>query len=773
MKLLRIRAIAPLVILTLLASSCERMSVGPEIAGELREGRAYATAIVASARSAPPAETSDPTVVALGYLERHRLGLGSPFRLIDYALRDPRLDGTTRRLLAWALLARTIDGDGARIEAVALDSLDAPSPLGNPASGSAHLRLVEGAVHDAHDPRAGELAVRLAYALAAAEHRVRAGAPAVVSAAAALVRDRELARDDARELLRAAWRHGEDPLALLGSWRASRRFRVEHPPMEPLSTDGELEAMELAPKLALEIRDLGHGEDDDTDAARNSAKSGTSQASLLGMAAGRLAEVARATSAPPETPVVVSVASSRGLLLGAPSLSSAQRAARERFVERARNEETLAAEQALLAQSAPGVPVARTTLMAAVALRAYAQETPWFPGDGGPTARQLSDQFGLMSVTFDAGTKAAWEPYYRNMLAVALRDLERVVPSLDLTGLRVHFGESPMRARALALHDPRRRMIYLPLATGAGTIAHEIAHDIDWQAARTRYAVRGDYATDRSVRDARGGRLAASMRGLTAASPVEASGSVAGSPRSSRPTEVFARGMDWFVAVSLAREGRTDGYLSSVQDDLLTGYVTVTPPDVTGGAGSALVSVLDDVAPPAPAVRDWFLTRYGSQRSLTPYDLVRRVLEAPLDGDPDSDTASTLSLIGLVRPVAYARNEVLALVDAGRCQPGEARDGERVAAALRRLVETAARARATGIMRERGSIIATPETWRWAAVAPYASSRPFLFDDALPGAVMGELAARAGALDAFEELGEASHAAASASGAYACGAIGS
>ena len=134
MKLLRIRAIAPLVILTLLASSCERMSVGPEIAGELREGRAYATAIVASARSAPPAETSDPTVVALGYLERHRLGLGSPFRLIDYALRDPRLDGTTRRLLAWALLARTIDGDGARIEAVALDSLDAPSPLGNPAT---------------------------------------------------------------------------------------------------------------------------------------------------------------------------------------------------------------------------------------------------------------------------------------------------------------------------------------------------------------------------------------------------------------------------------------------------------------------------------------------------------------------------------------------------------------------------------------------------------------------------------------------------------------
>jgi hypothetical protein len=750
MRLLRVRTLAPLLVLVILASSCERMSVGPEIAGELRDGRSYATRLISEARDAAPSSVSSSTAIALGYLERHRLGLGSPFRLIDYALRDPRLDDSTRRAVAWALLARTIDGDGSAVEPAALDSLDEPAPLGSPVPGSAHLALVEKAVRDAHDPRAGELAVRLAYAFAAAEHRVRGSAPRTAASAAALVRDRELAREDARELLREAWVRGEDPLQLLVNWRVTRRFRVEQPVMGSLPQASELEAMELAPRLAAKIQELASDErPEEGEAARDERSP-----SLLGGAAWRLAQVAQATDAPPQTPVVVSLAANRGQILGSSGLSAAERRARVRFVQSTANEEELAAERALVERAAPGESVARTTLTAAVALRAYAQEAPWFQGDSGPTPRQLYDTYGLASVTFDPGTREAWKPYYLTMLATALRDLERVVPSLDLTGLRVRFGESPMHDLALALHDPRQRTIYLPLATGAGTIAHEIAHDIDWQAARTRYAVRGDYATDLAVRDTRRSRLAASMRGLRAASPVAAEDGLAGPARSARPTEVFARGLDWFVAVSLAHEGRIDGYLSSVQDDLLTGYVTVTPPDVTGQAGSALVGVLDDVAPPGPGLRDWFLTRYGPQRSLTPYDLVRRVLEAPLDGEVKVDSASAETLERLVRPVARARDDVLALVDAGSCRPGEARDDREIVEARRRLVEFAAKARATGIMRERGSVIAAPETWRWAAVAPYTATQPFLFDDALRNALVGELAARAEALDHFEIGGD-------------------
>src|SRR5688572_22080352 len=74
---------------------------------ELELGRESAHAwLSASVTSA----VSDTTAIAIGYLERLRLGLGSPFRLIDYALTDPRLDQPTRDRLAYALIARILDG---------------------------------------------------------------------------------------------------------------------------------------------------------------------------------------------------------------------------------------------------------------------------------------------------------------------------------------------------------------------------------------------------------------------------------------------------------------------------------------------------------------------------------------------------------------------------------------------------------------------------------------------------------------------------------------
>jgi hypothetical protein len=745
MMTFRIRAIALLTAFTALASSCERISVGPEIAGELRRGRAYAEAIAEQPRADTTTPIDAATAVALGYLERHRLGLGSPFRLIDYALRDGRLPDSSRATLAWALLARTLDGDGYRIDPLALDSLDTPSPFAGTSAGSDHLRLIDGAVRDARDPRAGELAVRLAYTIAAAEHRLRSGAPLIAAYAAALVSDRERAREDARELLRVARSRGEDPLAMVSPWRAERRFRVERPPMERLSAAGELEAMELTPRLLRELGDLAERQASD-DGPR--AVEMEHSPFLDRAAAVRLAEVERLTNAPPMAPVVVSLAKYRGRVAGAAGLSPLERAARERFVTRARGEEGLVAERGIIAESAPGISVARATLAAAVALRAYSQERPWLPGDGGPTTRELTDRFGLAAITFDPDVPEWWKPYYRSMLAASVRDIRRVIPALDLAGLRIHFGESPMRGAALALHEPRQRTIYLPLATGAGTIAHELAHDIDWQTARARYAVRGAYATDRVLGDERGGRLAASLRGLAAASKGGAAYGDAAQPLSARPTEVFARGLDWFVAVSLAREERTNGYLSSVQDDLLTGYVTVTPPDVTGGAGSALVSILDDVAPAAPVVREWFLTRYGAGRALTPYDLVRRVLEAPLDSAA-ADTPATLTQ--LVAPVIDARAAALALIDAGSCRPGSGgHEDERMARARRRLVDLTARARASGLMRDRGTVLAAQDAWRWAALAPYAGSQPLLLGGPLHPTFVEEMAQGARALDVLD-----------------------
>ncbi|MGH7647659.1 MAG: hypothetical protein ACREND_06045, partial [Gemmatimonadaceae bacterium] len=703
----RVRVLVALSALVLVAGACERIAVGPQIAGQLRAGRAYAERLVAHPSAQLQTAADSEHVVALGYLERQRLGLGGPFRLIDYALGDPRLTVASRDSIAWALLARTLDGNDDQVNPIALDSLtDSVSLIAAP-SGDAQYALIDRTIRDAHDPRAGELAVRLAYTLDAAEHRLRPDAPHIAAQAAALVRDRELAKRDVNDLLRAAWRDDADPFALLRAWRRERRFRVEQPLMERLPPDVELEAMQLTPQLHDELRTASGQPSKDNQV--------DSSASLLGLAAGPLERLSLGRARPPETPVVVAMWTHRDELLSDRGDESGARSARMRFLYRSRGEESFAAERALVAQQAPGIAVARTALAAAVALRAYAQETPWYPGDGAPTDAQLADRYGLTAVIFDSSVPTAWRPYYRSMLGSALADLDRVLPSLDLTGLRIHFGENPLKGVALALHDPVHRIIYLPSATSAGTIAHEIAHDLDWQAAERRYAVRGDYATDRAVRDARGGQLAASLRGLAAAS-LTAVDPDDREALSMRPTEVFARSVDWFVAVSLAREGRMNGYLSSVQDDLFTGYVTVTPPDVTGEAGSALVSVLDDVAPPSRATRDRYLTRYGPGRVLTPYDLVRRVLEVPLD---TTGMDSTTSLAALVAPVRGVRDSVIAIVDGGRCGNATGDREQQLTAARRRLVELAARSRASGIRRERGTALAAEDAWRWAMLAPY------------------------------------------------------
>jgi hypothetical protein len=271
-------------------------------------------------------------------------------------------------------------------------------------------------------------------------------------------------------------------------------------------------------------------------------------------------------------------------------------------------------------------------LGAAVSLRAYAQERPWFPGFEGPARRDLEERFALAAIEFPDSMPAHWRPYYRRMLETSLSDLRRVLPSLDVRGLRIKIEARDGSPGTLAVHDPRTRTMYLPAATGAGTIAHEIAHDLDWQTALRRYNVRGDYATDRAVRES-DGRLARVMLGLTAASISPSAVGHAPPSHATRPAEVFARSVDWFAAVALARDGRINGYLSSVQDDLLTGYGTVTPPDVTGAAGQALIALLDEVAPVYPETRRWFLQSYGQLRSPTAYDLARRILEAPLDVD--------------------------------------------------------------------------------------------------------------------------------------------
>lgn len=684
-----------------------------DVERELELGRQYASRV-----TSPRLDPSSPDVIAAGYLERLRLGLGSPFRLIEYALQDPRLEREERDRIGWALLAATADGQGHRVDPRAV------SPTGDMAAAVRHLELIEGAILESPDPDGGVLALRLAYAMAEAEGSVPLRLPARVAQAAALIRDRAVSREDARRLLRSAGRD-TDPLTLVMVWRVDRRFRVEAPAVLPVGSAMEGEAAGLAPRLLDGIRSIA---DRPRVGPLIPAPEMRQQPLLSPVAAERLAALADEQDYPPQTPIVVALSSFRG---SGGTMAAADRA---EFFRRAVDEERLAAGYALLHHGGAVDAGARLGLLsAAVALRAYAQERPWFPGFEGPPRRDLEDRFGIAAIEFPDSMPGHWRPYYRRMLQSALADLERVLPNLEVEGLRVRIQPREGSPGTLAVHDPGSRTMYLPPATGAGTIAHEVAHDLDWQTALRRYNVRGDYATDRAVRQ-QDGRLARVMLGLTTASIAPSALNDPENSHAIRPAEVFARSVDWFAAVALARDGRINGYLSSVQDDLLTGYGTVTPPDVTGAAGQALMALLDEVAPVYSETRRWFLQSYGQSRSPTAFDLARRILEAPLSGDgapevlgagwragegnaagddEDSRELPRSALLALARATAQlerletARDSILgALVGTCGLQG-------RVAAPRRELVMAVTGARARGVALAAAHEVAGSEGRRW------------------------------------------------------------
>jgi hypothetical protein len=611
-----------------------RRGTGARAAG-LAAGAAFVDSLVertALARHARDVTVAD--AIALGYLERLRLGLGSPFRLAEYALHDPRLDSTARRRVAVALLGQTLGGRAYVIEPAALSGVGPTVPNESPEvaaiRGQRHLALIDAAVSGSRDPRTGELAVRLAYELAAAERTVDRGAVGVIAPVAALVRDRQSAVSDARQLLRAARRGAVDPLALLVTWRRERRLAVERPATELMAEALEVDAIGRVPALLDSLRAIARVSPGDTTAYALVDRRDSATAPVLRAAAAHRLAAAVSQYGPPQAAIVTAVRHYTAALLassGGPAASEA----RNDFLARAVNEESFAAEAArLVSRAGSAAASARLVVAAAAALRPYAQESPWFPGEGGPTDDELRREFGIASVRFDAGVPSRWRPYYRRMLAEGIRDLRRVLPAVALDGARVRFRSGALGGATLAMHDPASRTIHLPIATSAGALAHEVAHDLDWQMGRRRYARRGSYGTDVVVREQRG-RLAASLRGLTSARLIPPAAANGGkTPDDARPAEVFARTLDWFVSVALAREGRVNGYLSAVQDEVLSGHVAVLPRDVGGWSAQALADVLEEMTLVGAPVREWLLAQWGPARVRRPFALAREMIATPV-----------------------------------------------------------------------------------------------------------------------------------------------
>jgi len=611
-----------------------RSEVSGDAAAHLRAAAAYYDSIIVIERDAPAHVRGSATSVALGYLERLRLGLGSPFRLVDFALGDPRLDDSTRTGVAWALLARLRRGDAYVIDTAVAAAFGAES------NGAGQLALIQHTIEAARDPRVGELTARLAYALAAGEQTIAEQGDVIATQVAALTRDRVLARSDLRDLLREADIKHLDPLAELVRRRAARGFVVEQPAAAPLDDALQDEAVAAVPRLLDSIRAVAQSSD-------GPALAVAARAPILGVA--RAADLANIGAAqPPEPPVAVTVRTHRSMLLAGDSPTDVRRA-RAQFATLANNAETLAAQYDLLVASddSARAPAALSVLSAATSLRAMAQETPWFPGSSAPSVADLRAEFGLAGVSFDHDVRPEWQPYYLRLIGTSLRDLQRVLSGLSVAGLRIAVASGGLPDTILALHDPATRTIRMSIYSSSGTLAHELAHDLDWQAARSLYAG-GGYSTDRAVREQRG-PLAASMRDLAAARVVRRGSA----PTEERPAEVFARSVDWLVAVSLARDGRSDGYLSAVQDAALTGYTTVSPVAMIFGAARPLVDAVEEMTYLPESVREGFLEQWADARSVDPYLLVRHVLSlpfqrrrillspSPFDDDPLSLTSAT------------------------------------------------------------------------------------------------------------------------------------
>jgi hypothetical protein len=675
----------PLLLLVILMG-CEAVAptgFSRDIDELLARGNSYASSLA----TRPSTQLTDEEVIALGYLERARLGVGSPFRTIAFLRRDVRLSESTRELVSYAILRQAIDG---RIYQVDPTVLDATRLVGIRASvGERHLELIERTVSIAPTPRSGERAVRLGYMLAAVERTVDGNPEPVVSSVAAMVGDRRRAREDAVELLRRAGQLRTDPLELLEVWRRELRFGVEAPALGPVGANEEISEVVRGQQVTERLRALAQRLSAPAlEGGSRSAPTFWRNSWITPEVAERLEELAAAHNYPAQAPVAVAVVINRAPFVGRPGISAAEKERRARFTEMAQNEERLVAGAARIrsegAAAGPRLPL--ILLQSAVFMRGWNQEEPWFPGDPAPSGRDLETRFGIQ-VSFDPDVPESWRPYYRRMMGRAFGDMQRVLPTALTRGLVVHIGEIPQSSAALALHDPRTRTLTLPPSTGAGTIAHEIAHDLDWQLARRRYGRRGSYGTDLAVNQQTRDRIATSLAGLTASFLRDGDESKM-AEHERRPAEVFARGTDWLVATLRASEGRTGGYLTSFQDASLAGYGTTRVPHLDGNAVSSLLLLLDQVAPVPAETRQWALDTYGPNRTLTAKELARAITSAPQDRLP----------YARLRALEETRNLALTSLTASSCRMASSTEARRLVAARRQIIETAVAAAARGIV---------------------------------------------------------------------------
>ena len=578
----------------------------------LADGARFADSLAAVAHAKPSARISFPAALALGYFARAELGLGSPFRLVDLARTDPRLPIVWRPRVAHGILARlSHDSASMRPDPGALHV----AMVADSGAGMALLQVVDSIMEFEGDSPLALDAVRIATAQANARGSVRQGVVPLLDAAALLAFDRVRARRDLERAIMAASRNDGDLLQIIALWRAERRFAVER----PLLADTAPSSRRIASRVPLMLAAI--------EAAAKTRYRGLASVAVPALpanAARALSMLISVRQRPPQPQVRLSVLDAR---IVAADRDMALSPLISRLLQAATNEETLVMTLSNAAGDSLRAPMAAAAaLLAAQGLRTLAQEEVFHPGTLVLRPEQVVERFGLASLTFGKDAPVSWRPFYAREFAAAVDALRDVFPRASFVGLNVHIGDT-VHSGALAMHDPRSRMLTLPLATGFGAIGHELMHDLDWQAARDDANRLGTYATDNAWRGSRSQPIAATLARLAEFVPASIV-STAYNTEARRPAELLARGADWFLASALARQGRVNGALSSVQDGWIRGYASAAGPAAFGDHAAALAALFD--AMPTLAVRAAVKPRSDAEREPDIGTIARAVWFAPL-----------------------------------------------------------------------------------------------------------------------------------------------
>lgn len=613
--------------------------------------------------------------IAWGYAERLRLGLESPFRLIETAAADARLTEQERRMISWALLAHVVRGESHQVDPAVLDAIG-PSEHGRPAVGEQHLDLITDAVTHAENPRAAELAIRFAYALAQTERIVDAVAPTLAAEVAALLADREIARREGVEIVRTA---KIDPIEAIRRRRARRGFYVERPVLLAPEHGIERDAVALTPVLLAQIRAMRPQPVD------HAADSATAQGEA------RLADELHRAGwlLPPTSAVAVTVQRYLPMLRHAPGIDLTA-------MGNAWNTEALVGAAWIDRPTrAARRMVGRVLVAAGVAARSLAQDAIVFAVDTTVTPATLASTLQLSAIVFDRDVPATWRPFFLQSLADGVRDVRRIFPAFDLRDVSVRFRMTSPADSALAMHDPRSRTLHLPTTTAGGTLLHELAHELDRQSAvqvglagyRSDAEARGDIRKSSRASGTSSERVAASLRALTE----ETTGLPRALKGSERPAEIFATRVDWFVTQALARQGVLNGFLSGVQDEVLTGHVVHPERLRTSGRSRSLLDALEGMTSVS--------ARALVEHEPTIQTVLRWSLSAPVDRNAAASIVRGREQLWQTGP----------LVVAGMCEQADDDVHGRIA-----LVRLAAESRARGWLRQRARWIAEAERPVWA-----------------------------------------------------------